>query len=283
MHKKTVSVEYAEFADLEEMDAETVALIEEAIAIAKKSYSPYSKFPVGAAVLLDDGQVFAGNNQENIAFPSGTCAERSVLNYVHGERQRLAVVELERKVEALKIRSPIDGLVGTLAVADRANVAANAPIATVVDLSRFEVEIEIPEVYSDDIGLGMAAEVRIGSEQHAGILGSISPEVVDGQVRGRVRFSGEQPPGLRQSQRVTARLVIEEKPDVLMVQRGPFFDADAGRFAYVVADGTAVRRPIRTGATSMTAVEILDGLRAGESIIVSDTTDFRGAQRVNLN
>ena len=199
------------------------------------------------------------------------------------ERQRLAVVELERKVEALKIRSPIDGLVGTLAVADRANVAANAPIATVVDLSRFEVEIEIPEVYSDDIGLGMAAEVRIGSEQHAGILGSISPEVVDGQVRGRVRFSGEQPPGLRQSQRVTARLVIEEKPDVLMVQRGPFFDADAGRFAYVVADGTAVRRPIRTGATSMTAVEILDGLRAGESIIVSDTTDFRGAQRVNLN
>ena len=199
------------------------------------------------------------------------------------DRQRLLVAELERMVDALAIRSPVAGQVGTLAVADRANVAENAPIAIVVDLSRFEIEIEIPEVYADDVGIGMAAELRIGSEQHAGTLASISPEIVEGQVRGRVRFNDEQPAGLRQSQRVTARLVIEEKPDVLMVQRGPFFDADAGRFAYVVADGTAVRRPIRTGATSMTAVEILDGLRAGESIIVSDTTDFRGAQRVNLN
>mgnify|MGYP003499649951 FL=1 len=152
-----------------------------------------------------------------------------------------------------------------------------------VDLSRFEIEIEIPEVYADDVGIGMAAELRIGSEQHAGTLASISPEIVEGQVRGRVRFNDEQPAGLRQSQRVSARLVIEEKPGVLMVQRGPFFDAEAGRFAYVVDDGTAVRRPIRTGATSMTAVEVLDGLKAGETIVVSDTTDFRGAQRVNLN
>lgn len=199
------------------------------------------------------------------------------------DRQRLLVAELERKVDALAIRSPVAGQVGTLAVADRANVAENAPIAIVVDLSRFEIEIEIPEVYADDVGIGMAAELRIGSEQHAGTLASISPEIVEGQVRGRVRFNDEQPAGLRQSQRVSARLVIEEKPGVLMVQRGPFFDAEAGRFAYVVDDGTAVRRPIRTGATSMTAVEVLDGLKAGETIVVSDTTDFRGAQRVNLN
>lgn len=99
MHKKAVSIEYVEFADLEEMDAETVALIQAAIAISKKSYSPYSKFPVGAAVLLDDGQVFAGNNQENIAFPSGTCAERSVLNYVHGNFP-------ERRIQRIAITAP---------------------------------------------------------------------------------------------------------------------------------------------------------------------------------
>lgn len=199
------------------------------------------------------------------------------------ERQRLVVAELARKVDALAIRSPVAGQVGTLAVADRASVAQNAPIAIVVDLTRYEIEIEIPEVYADDVGIGMAAEVRIGSELRAGTLASISPEIVEGQVRGRVRFAGEQPAGLRQSQRVTARLVIEERPDVLMVQRGPFFDAEAGRFAYVVDDGTAVRRPIRTGATSMTAVEVLDGLKPGETVVVSDTTDFRGAERVNLN
>lgn len=84
MNKKTINVEYSEYTSLEELAEADIVLINKAIEIAKKSYSPYSKFPVGAAVLLDNGEVFAGNNQENIAYPSGTCAERTVLNYVHG-------------------------------------------------------------------------------------------------------------------------------------------------------------------------------------------------------
>lgn len=84
MNKKSINLEYLEFTSLDELAETDVALINKAIDIAKKSYSPYSKFPVGAAVLLDNGDVFAGNNQENIAYPSGTCAERTVLNYVHG-------------------------------------------------------------------------------------------------------------------------------------------------------------------------------------------------------
>lgn len=84
MNRKSIHLEYSEFTTVNELEAGDVALIQKAIAIARKSYSPYSKFPVGAAVLLDNGEIFAGNNQENIAYPSGTCAERTVLNYVHG-------------------------------------------------------------------------------------------------------------------------------------------------------------------------------------------------------
>ena len=84
MNKKSINVEYSEFTSLNELEEKDVVLINKAIEIAKKSYSPYSKFPVGAAVLLDNGEIFTGNNQENIAYPSGTCAERTVLNYVHG-------------------------------------------------------------------------------------------------------------------------------------------------------------------------------------------------------
>ncbi len=83
MNKKNILLEYTEYTSLNDLDETDVNLISKAIEIAKKSYSPYSKFPVGAAVLLDNGEVFAGNNQENIAYPSGTCAERTVLNYVH--------------------------------------------------------------------------------------------------------------------------------------------------------------------------------------------------------
>jgi cytidine deaminase len=83
MTKKTINIAYDVFSNLDELSEIDVKLIENAVEMAKKSYSPYSNFPVGAAVLLDSGAIFGGNNQENIAYPSGTCAERTVLNYVH--------------------------------------------------------------------------------------------------------------------------------------------------------------------------------------------------------
>ncbi len=84
MNRKSINIEYSEFTAVDELEEMDVTLINKAIDIAKKSYSPYSNFPVGAAILLDNGDIYAGNNQENIAYPSGTCAERTVLNYVHG-------------------------------------------------------------------------------------------------------------------------------------------------------------------------------------------------------
>jgi cytidine deaminase len=83
MKKKIIKITYDDCASLNDLPHSDVELMEKAIEIAQKSYSPYSNFPVGAAVLLDSGAIFMGNNQENIAYPSGTCAERTVLNYVH--------------------------------------------------------------------------------------------------------------------------------------------------------------------------------------------------------
>ncbi|MDN4061074.1 HlyD family efflux transporter periplasmic adaptor subunit [Massilia sp. YIM B02769] len=162
-------------------------------------------------------------------------------------------------------------------------VAANAPLMTLVDLSRLEVEIEVPETYVSDLGLGMNAEITLPSGSATGKLTALSPEVVKNQVLARVRFDGDQPKGLRQSQRVTARLLIEEKPNVLMVQRGPFVENEGGRFAYVVRDGLAVRTPIRIGATSISAVEILSGLKPGDQVVVSGTDAFKNAAQVAIN
>ena len=199
------------------------------------------------------------------------------------QRQRLAVADMQRRVDELNVRSPVDGVVGTLSVADRTVVAANTALMTVVDLSRLEVELEIPESYADDLGLGMSVEVNIGSTQATGKLSALSPEVVRNQVLARVRFDGQQPAGLRQSQRLTARILIEEKPDVLMLPRGPFVENEGGRAAYVMDGDLAVRRPIQIGATSVSAVEIVSGLQAGERVVVSGTDTFEDAERVSIN
>lgn len=79
-----------------ELDEGAVKVIEAAMEASEKAYSVYSSFKVGAAVLLDDETIFLGNNQENIAFPSGLCAERTVLFYIGANYP-------ERKVKKLAI------------------------------------------------------------------------------------------------------------------------------------------------------------------------------------
>ena len=199
------------------------------------------------------------------------------------ERASLSLGEAQRRVDELSVRAPVDGFIGTLNVQDRMVVAANAPLMTLVDLSKLEVEIEVPETYVADLGLGMNAEVTLPSGTATGKLSALSPEVVKNMVLARVRFEGEQPKGLRQSQRVTARLLIEEKPNVLMVARGPFVESEGGRYAYVVRDGIATRTPVRMGATSISAVEILSGLKQGDKVVVAGTDAFGNAQRISIN
>lgn len=199
------------------------------------------------------------------------------------DRQRLAVTELERRLAEHRMISPVEGMVGNLAVNQKDQVAANQPLMTVVDLTAYEVELQVPEAFADDLGLGMTASVTLNSQRHAASVSAVSPEVRNNQVTARLRFDGDAlPSGLRQNQRVTTRIVLDEREDVLMVQRGPFFDAGAGRVAYVVEDGLAVRRSITTGAASLAAIEIVDGLREGETIVLSSLDGYRDSERLLL-
>jgi HlyD family secretion protein len=199
------------------------------------------------------------------------------------DRQKLLVDDLLRQVDELKLRSPVDGQVGQLLVQQRANVAPNAAILSVIDLSALEIEVQVPEVFAHDLGVGMAAEIRDSSGTYTGEVSAISPEVIDGQVTGRVRFGDTKPAGLRQNQRLTTRILMDEHADVLMVERGPFVDTGAGRVAYVVRGDVAERTAIQVGATSLNAVEIVSGVKEGDRIVISGTDQFDGAQRVALN
>ncbi|MCW5577916.1 MAG: efflux RND transporter periplasmic adaptor subunit [Dokdonella sp.] len=223
------------------------------------------------------------NARHNVGLDRDSLAFELKTRRVAHERQRLLVDDLVRQVDELKLRSPVDGQVGQLIAQQRASVVENAPILTVVDLSALEIEVKVPEVFAHDLSAGMAAQIDEGGRKYAGEVRSISPEVVDGQVTGRVRFGADKPAGLRQNQQLTTRILMDEHPDVLIVERGPFVDTGAGRIAYVVRNGTAERTPIQIGATSLNAVEIVSGVKEGDRIVISGTDEFKGAQRVALN
>ena len=223
----------------------------------------------------------ANLNKESLAFEIQT-------NQLQVDRQALLVEELRRKVDELTLISPVNGIVGNLAVEQKNQVAKNQPILSVVDLSEFELEVDIPESYADDLSIGMDAQVTLNGTAHLATLVTISPEIENNQVTGRVRFASHDrdgnaitpPKGLRQNQRLTTRILMENKFDVLMVQRGQFLESGSGRIAYVVKDNMAHKTRISTGARSLSSVEILSGLDVGDTIIVSGTDQFDGAEKI---
>jgi HlyD family secretion protein len=197
------------------------------------------------------------------------------------ERQELLVANLQRQVDELSIQSPVSGVVGDLLVDQKSAVSRDMPVMAVVDLTRFEIDAQVPESYADDLGLGMAAEVIIGTERYAGELVAVSPEIVNSQVGSRIRFVDRMPTNIRQNQRLTTRILIEEKPDVLTLQRGQFLETGGGRVAYVLdGDGLAIRTSIVVGARSLAAIEVQDGLVEGDRVVISSIEQFRSAETV---
>lgn len=85
---------------------------------------------------------------------------------------------------------------------------------------------------------------------------------------------------MRQNQRVSTRVLMESKPGVLMVQRGPFVDSNGGRYAYVLDGDIATRRNIEIGTASVNAIEIVNGLQEGDRIVISGTDEFGDAETI---
>lgn len=199
------------------------------------------------------------------------------------DREAERVGELRRQVQELTVRSPVDGRAGQVAVLDQAEVANGAPLLTAVALNALEVQVQVPETEAHELATGMKADLEGDGQHWPGYVSGISPEVVNGSVVARLRFSGSQPQGLRQSQRMFVRVFIAQLHDVLMIDRGNFADQQGGGYAYVVHGDTARRQPIRIGAVSLQKVELLGGVAAGDRIVISGATSFHDATSVRLS
>ena len=194
------------------------------------------------------------------------------------ERQRLILEEARRRVRELDVLSSVDGVVGSVSVNPEDTVTPNQQLMTVIDLSAFEIEIDIPENYADDISIGADAEITYEGRIYGGEVSSVSPEVTGSLVEGRIVFGGDLPQGLKQNQRVSTRIILSSKENVLKARRGPYLEAGGGRKIYLVKGDVATQQSITVGATSITEVEIVSGLEEGDTIVISDTSRFQDAK-----
>ncbi|HEX7341138.1 MAG TPA: efflux RND transporter periplasmic adaptor subunit [Rhodanobacteraceae bacterium] len=241
----------------------------------------YSKAQVDHAKdALDKAQIALANAKQDMTLSHNSLDFDIQAKKLTMQRQALQVANLKRQVDDLNVRSPVKGQVGQVFVAPKATVAKDAEILTVIDLTALQVEVQVPESFARDLGVGMAAQISGNDQTWKGAVSAISPEVVNGQVVTRVRFVDAKPDHLRQNQRLSVRILLDHASNVLTVARGSFVDESGGHYAYVMHDGIAVKTPIVVGATSIDKVEILKGLKPGDKVVISGTDNFHGAQRV---
>ena len=103
MTSKEIKIAYIEYESIDQLEAQDRKLAEAAIEATEGSYAPYSGFNVGAAVRLDNGEIIKGSNQENAAYPSGICAERTAMFYA-------AATYPENAIEAIAVTASQNGI-----------------------------------------------------------------------------------------------------------------------------------------------------------------------------
>jgi HlyD family secretion protein len=205
--------------------------------------------------------------------------------------QLQAQVALKRQqADALKIRAGMDGILQRLG--DPAyplqlgqQLAAGAPIACVADPTKLKAAIKIAETQAQDIQLEQSAEIDTRNGVVPGHVIRIDPAVEDGTVTVDVALDAVLPKGARPDLSVDGTIRLERLENVLYVGRPVQGQPDSkvGLFKLVESGHAAMRVPVSLGRSSVSTVEIVDGLQAGDQVILSDMSQWDGHDRVQLN
>lgn len=196
-----------------------------------------------------------------------------------------ALYQLKRnQVKALHVRAGFDGVLQLVSVQVGQRVAPGTNLARVADPSRLKAEVKIAETRAKDIQIGQAADIDTRNGHIPGRVVRIDPAVQNGTVTVDVALEGELPKGARTDLSVDGTIQLEHLENVVHVGR-PVFGQEQGTITLfqLTENGThAVRIPVRLGKSSVTSIEILEGLKPGDQVILSDMSVWDGYDRIRL-
>ena len=188
------------------------------------------------------------------------------------------------QVASLRVLAGESGVLQQVGVEVGQQVTPGMNLAKVVDPSSLKAELKIEQTQAKDIMLGQRATVDTRNGTIAGRVARIDPSIKEGTVTVDVSLEGALPQGARPDLSVDGIIELERLDDVLYVRRPSFGQGQStvGMFRLEAGGMSAVRTEVKLGRGSATTIEILDGLREGEQVIVSDTSTWDSSDRIVL-
>lgn len=197
---------------------------------------------------------------------------------------RKGLAELKRTLDDAQVRSPRKAVLTYINNQIGAQVGQGSQLAIISDLNHFKVEGEISDTYGDRVVAGRRAIVKLGNEMLEGTVSSVTPLSKNGVISFSVQLNEENHVRLRSGLKTDIYVMSAVKEDVMRIANGGYY---VGRGEYELFVRTSVgeveKRKVQLGESNFEYVEVKDGLKNGDQVIVSDMTQFRNNKVVKLN
>lgn len=187
-------------------------------------------------------------------------------------------------VDALTVRAPMDGQLTALDAEVGQSKAQGAVLGQINSADRFKLTAQVDEFYLGHVTLGQESQLTVGDRPFRAKVAKVYPQVSNGTFRVDLYFTGAAPPDIHVGQAIDLKVELGGAARAVMVANGPFYRDTGGNWVFVVAPSGhyAERRSIRLGRRNPDYIEVVDGLKPGEKVIVSGYEAFDKMDRVEF-
>ena len=194
------------------------------------------------------------------------------------------LAEIKRTLDDAAIRSPRNAIITYIMDEVGAQVSQGSKIAVVSDLSHFKINGSIADIYSEYVTAGGKVTVKIGNDNLIGTIGSVTPLSKDGKISFTINLAEDNHQRLRSGLKADVHVVNSIKENVLRLPNSNYY-VGPGEYTLFVFNGddTLVPRIVHLGECSYDKVEVIDGLNAGDRVVISDMKQFKDAKSITVN
>jgi HlyD family secretion protein len=222
--------------------------------------------------------------EERLSFQDSSIEHQLASQKTRVDRARAQVELLASQVDALTVRAGFSGILQRLELEPGMQVEQGALIAQVADMSRLKAVIEIQEAQARDVlsGQSVMVDTRTSGEVK-GTVARVDPNVENGIVRVDVVFGTHLPPGCRAEQTVQGTIELDRLENVVFMPRPAAAQGMSNATVFRLdRNGTALRVPVSYGKASVSHIEVVDGLKPGDVVILSDTSRWEDADALSI-